>query len=151
MTTETEIWNRVIEHLKPALSESELKTWFSQTSLLPLRSNLAVINVPNKFVANWLTDNYIQYISRSLKDILTETPEIKFKVNKVNKIQLLNNKTKNIINNLNKYITFDTFIIGDANRFAFSSAIEISNHPGDHYNRLRHDVAGQKSHEKRSV
>ena len=62
MTTETGIWHRITRSLKSKLSKEEFNTWFSQTSLHKLENNLAIINVPNKFVANWLKENYLKEI-----------------------------------------------------------------------------------------
>jgi len=140
MTSEIGIWNQIIESLTSKLTRSEIKTWFSQTTCNRLDNNLAVIEVPNKFVANWLKDNYLKDINRSFKKILKETPEIHFQYIKKQSIPLSQKsqiKGKNIIpfeNNLNKSMNFDNYITGDFNIFAYSSAIEVSNKPGSYYN-----------------
>jgi chromosomal replication initiator protein len=137
MATETGIWNLITESLKTRISSSDIKTWFSQTNLNHLDNNLAVIKVPNKFVANWLRDNYLNEIKNSFKTVLKETPEIHFQYNQKDSVQLPQ-KDKNIEfkNNLNKLMNFDNFIVGEYNRFAFSSAVEISNNNGSYYNPL---------------
>jgi chromosomal replication initiator protein len=140
MTSEIGIWNQIIESLTLKFTRSEIKTWFSHTTCNRIDNNLAVIEVPNKFVANWLKDNYLKDINRSFKKILKETPEIHFKYIKKESIPLsqkLHKKEKNIIpfeNNLNKSMNFDNYITGDFNIFAYSSAIEVSNRPGNYYN-----------------
>jgi chromosomal replication initiator protein len=140
MTLESAIWNQVIESLTSRLAVSEIKTWFSHTTCNRLDNNIAVIEVPNKFVANWLRDNYLKDINISFKEILKETPEIHFKYIKRQPFHLSNGlqkQQKNILhfdNNINMAMNFDNFITGDCNIFAYSSAIEISNRPGSSYN-----------------
>ena len=139
MTLESAIWNQVVESLTSRLTNSEIKTWFSHTTCNRLDNNIAVIEVPNKFVANWLRDNYLKDINISFKKILKETPEIHFKYNiqPVHMSQGLQKQGNNNIhfeNNLNRSMNFDNFITGDFNIFAYSSAIEISSKPGSSFN-----------------
>ena len=140
MTKEIELWNTITENLRSKLTESEIKTWFSQTTLSSLDNNLAIIEVPNKFVANWLRDNYIEYINSSIKKIYKQKPEIHFRCIQNLPTQLSQksqgDKKKGVYfkNNLNKQMNFDNFITGECNRFAFASAIEISSRPDSYYN-----------------
>ena len=139
MSREAGTWNLITENLKTKASPSDIKTWFSQTNLIRLDNNLAVIEVSNKFVANWLRDNYLDEIKHSFKSILKETPEIQFQYNQKITVQPVKKNKKNIDeikNNLNKLMNFDNFIVGEYNKFAFSSAIEIANSSGSHYNPL---------------
>ena len=78
MTTEAGIWNQVTESLKSKLSASEINTWFSQTTLKELSTDLAIIGVPNKFFAHWLRDKYLVDIQSSFKKILGQNPKIEF-------------------------------------------------------------------------
>jgi chromosomal replication initiator protein len=135
MTLETGTWNLITESLKAKGAPSNIKTWFSNTNLTRLDNNLAVIEVSNKFVANWLRENYLDEIKRSFKTILKETPEIQFKYSQKD-LPLEKGNNEKFKNNLNKLMTFDNFIVGDYNRFAFSSAVEISNSTGSFYNPL---------------
>jgi chromosomal replication initiator protein len=135
MTTETGTWNLITESLKAKGSPSNIKTWFSNTNLTRLDNNLAVIEVSNKFVATWLRENYLDDIKRSFKTILKETPEIQFKYSQKD-LPLVTKNNEKFKNNLNKLMNFDNFIVGDYNRFAFSSAVEISNSTSSFYNPL---------------
>jgi len=139
MTIESGTWNLITENLKAQISSSDIRTWFSQTNLYRLDNNLAVIEVPNKFVANWLRDHYLCEIKNSFKTVLKEIPEIHFQYNQKETVQLIQKEKKKgreFKNNLNKLMSFDNFIVGDYNRFAFSSAVEISNNNGSFYNPL---------------
>lgn len=136
MTTEAGTWNLITENLKSKVSSSNIKTWFSNTNLTRLDNNLAVIEVSNKFVATWLRDNYLEEIKRSFKSILKETPEIQFQYNQKKDAPATKKDSDGFKNNLNKLMTFDNFIVGEYNKFAFSSAVEVSNSTGSYYNPL---------------
>jgi chromosomal replication initiator protein len=139
METENNIWNLITDSLKSKISSSDIKTWFSQANLNHLDNNKAVIEVPNKFIATWLHDNYLDEIKIAFKKILQETPEIQFQYNHKEAVNLTHKDKDNssdLKNCLNKLMTFDNFIIGDYNQFAFSSSFEVANNNGSYYNPL---------------
>ena len=122
------IWNQVTAHLKTSISKAEIKTWFSSTSLFEINEDLALIEVPNKFIASWLSENYMDQIRKSFYDTIHCLPEINFTHSGVkpereihhystrNKSSLRNN------NQLNQVLNFDNFVTAKCNRLAFSSA-----------------------------
>ena len=80
MTTEIGIWDTVTGNLRSRFPKTEIDTWLSRATLRKLekQNNLAVIEVPNKFVANWIRDNYLGDIKKSFQMILHEIPDIHF-------------------------------------------------------------------------
>jgi len=137
-----DIWNQITGSLESKLSKLEYRTWFPQTTLKKLSNDIAIVEVPNKFVANWLSDRYLIEIKKEFKKILKESPEIHFiydhqltkpelsKSQKNHQSDLYQNQ------NLNPAMTFNRFIIDENNRFAYSSALEVAKRPADHYNPL---------------
>lgn len=142
MTTEKVIWNRVTKFLESKLPRPEFEIWFSQTTLNKLEGNSAVIGVPNKFIANWLRDNYLHEIVNSFKVVLKETPEIDIIDNYQSAKQIPTRSQKTgksdryFINNIDPSMDFSRFIRGESNRFALSSALDVASRPARHYNPL---------------
>ncbi len=131
-----------METLGSKLSKSEIMTWFSHASLEKLDSNLALIKVPNKFVANWIRDNYMNDIKTSFKEVLKESLNINIKCRKKNsrilpnKIEKINRNKTFFKDSLDKSMIFDNYVLGENNRFAYTSALEVSKRPGERYNPL---------------
>lgn len=142
MSKKKDAWNKIRESLESKLPKSEFETWFSQAALKEFNSDLAVIGVPNKFVANWLREKYLIEIKKSFKSILDQTPEIHFTDDygltprKPFDSPLKKQPDLYLRNNLNPSMNFNRFIISDCNKFACSSALEVSNRPADQYNPL---------------
>ena len=136
------IWNQITKSLESDIPQSEIKTWFSDTILRKLDKNSALIEVPNKFVATWLADNYIDKIKSSFKDNSNFLPEILFTYNSPATAQGRpkhenGQQSKYSLNHqLNPSFTFDNFVTDKTNRFAYSSALKVANKPGDIYNPL---------------
>ena len=142
MSKKKDTWHQITKGLESRLSKSEFHTWFSQTSLKKLNSDLAIIEVPNKFFANWLRDKYLADIKKSFKNILKHTPAIRFtydhplNTQAPTESQSTRKPDQYPANSLNPSMTFHRFITGEYNRFALSSALEVANRPAHIYNPL---------------
>jgi chromosomal replication initiator protein len=134
MFKEKDIWEKITISLESAIPESETKAWFSHTNLKKLDTDLALIEVPNKFVANWLRDNYIVHIQNFFKSSLNFVPEIRFTHNTITGRHTHQYKTFD--HGLSSSYTFDNFILSDSNRFAYATALDVANRPAENYNPL---------------
>lgn len=142
MAKKKDIWDQIINSLESDVSRSDLETWFSNTNLRKFNTDLAVIEVPNKFIASWLRDNYVDQIRQSFKNNLGSFPKILFTYERPSASQEIpkHKPTKrslvSIHHDLNSSWTFANFIKANSNRFAYSSALTVSNNPGETYNPL---------------
>lgn len=144
MPQKKDVWNHITRNLKSKLTTSEYNTWFAHTSLEKLDNNVAIISVPNKFVATWLHDKYLTEMKKIFKKTLKESPHIHFTFKNQPTTQELpkshqippSDLYRNLRNSLNRSMTFNRFTTGDSNRLACSSAFEVANRPASHYNPL---------------
>ena len=133
------IWNQVIGALGSRLNKGELKTWFSRTSLSKLDSNVAIIDVPNKFVATWLSEHYLMDLKKAFKKVTKNSPSIHFTFHNSQSPSENQNPSDRVLSDralkqrLNPSMTFEAFLTGDCNRFAYSSAQAVSDHSHEQY------------------
>jgi chromosomal replication initiator protein len=103
---------------------------------------LAVIEVPNKFIASWLRENYVDQIRDCFKNNLDLFPKILFTYKEPSPSQDISKHkpTQKLVvslhHDLNRSWTFANFIKANSNQFAYSSALTVSNSPGEEYNPL---------------
>ena len=97
-----------------------------------LDPHLAVIEVPNKFVAHWLREKYIEKIKDSIHFILHVKPEIYF-ISSSSLVDFHGDRETNPKSGLSSFcdgldplFTFDNFIPCAANRLAHSLCLEIA-------------------------
>jgi chromosomal replication initiator protein len=142
MPKKKQIWNQVITFLESRISKTEIRTWFTRTSLINLDPNGATIEVSNKFVANWLRENYTEDIQLGFNNCLNTRPEIQFvypSITPGNKRPVAaphSVATRESRSRLNKGLTFDNFVKGDTNQFAFQAALGVAKGTGARYNPL---------------
>lgn len=130
------IWNEIVKNIGTVIPKSEINTWFINTECTKIEGNRAVIDVPNKFIAVWMQDNYYDAISNSFKKVTNKTLDLQFNYKINNNLKFNNNINKNniILNNINKLMKFENYVTGDCNLFAYTSSVEISENPGGYYN-----------------
>jgi chromosomal replication initiator protein len=139
MSHRKDIWAEVSKNLEFKMGKGEFKTWFSRISLRRYDPEVVLLRVPNKFVANWLNDNYLIDIKKSFKKITKISPSVHFSYDHGATEKELREAEKSetyLKRRLNTSMTFDNFITGDCNRFAWSSAQAIAENRTGQYNLL---------------
>ena len=142
MSKKKDIWNQIRKNLGSKLTKSQFETWFSQTTLKKFDADLAIIEVPNKFVANWLTDKYLIEIKKSFRKTTKCSPSIHFSYNpppgprRGGKADGGLTSDFFLAHRLNPLMTFDRFVCGDSNQFASSSAQKAADASDGQYNPL---------------
>ena len=142
MSKKKEIWHSVTKYLESKLCPSEFTTWFCQAQLKDLTPSIALIEVPNKFVAHWIQDKYLLDIRRSFKAVLPTIPDIQFVSRPPSPMspsetpKALPKPGYNHRPSLQRAMTFQHFVTRDCNRFAVSSSLAVANNPIGHYNPL---------------
>lgn len=139
MTHKKDIWADVSKTLEFKMTKAEFKTWFSRVSVRRFDPEVVVLGVPNKFVANWLNDNYLIDIKKSFKKIAKISPSIHFSYDHgatERELRQVEKSESFLKRRLNTSMTFDSFITGDCNRFAWSTAREVAEKRTEEYNLL---------------
>ncbi len=150
------IWQRVLEKMEVRTNKSGYDIWVKNTRAILKHNNIIAVEVPNSFYINWLNKNYLDSLKKCLSEVTDESYDIEFieksevdgYINIINnhlstdnqqlKFDINNNKPLQVHNDLNlnpKYV-FDTFVIGESNRFAHAASLAVAKNPAESYNPL---------------
>ena len=102
--------------------------------------NDLILLVPNDFTKGILEDRYLNLIESSVNQLSLKKYNIKFVLSEKD-IEGLSEETKSSdikksYPNLNPKYTFDTFVIGNSNRFAHAACVAVAESPAKAYNPL---------------
>jgi len=143
MLKKKDIWKRIITSLEADLDPSEFHTWFSQSHLKSVDPSLAVVEVPNKFVASWLQEHHEKNIRVAFQKNFNFKPKIHFSFKKPeppNSYAETNGYAAQerwpFSHRLDPAFSFDNFVTGPWNELAYSSAIDVATSPAENYNPL---------------
>jgi len=140
------IGNIVLKKLKQEISNSEWERYIKSLNYdeAASRSNLAQFYAPNMLLAKWVKTKYQDKIAHLFEVESDVRPQVIISVGKAKMQQMTQqkqhseleqkNQSKSTI--LNPSFTFDSFIIGDSNQFAYTTAKSVAEKPGAVYNPL---------------
>ena len=137
------LWNNFLEKIKPKISSLSYDTWFKNTKLISLDNNIAKILVDAPIQKKSLQETWYQTISDVFSEITNTSFDFEFVLEEEVKSNInipvenigvpLNTPEKS---NLNSKYTFDSFITGESNKFAYMAAVSVAENPGKTYNPL---------------
>lgn len=128
----------LLQRLQHEIPENEYQQYISKISFDSMNSTPShlIFIAPNIFIANWAKNKYTKLMLKILEVKTIDEIKIEFITkNQHNKPPVENNKGKKYIttNNqtfINKNSSFNSFIVGECNKFAFETAKEIAKNQG---------------------
>lgn len=146
-----QIWDRLTDKLSHATSESNMDMYIRQITPLRLENDVIYCTVPSITLRSAIQQNFLPIISAALNEITNNNNiRVEFNVENQNDLDVPKEKykEKNLFadedkvkepvyeSNINKKQRFDTFVVGNSNRFATAAAQAVANDPGNVYNPL---------------
>jgi chromosomal replication initiator protein len=140
------IWENTLKLIREELAEVSYNTWFKVIQPIEIADEYVILCAPNEFIKNILETRYITLIFNALQQVTSREYEIKIilpeekesgAVGRSGQVQGSKGDTpESDIGILNPKYTFDTFVIGNSNRFAHAASLAVSEAPAKAYNPL---------------
>ena len=144
-----QIWGLLIDKLSHATSESNMNMYIRQLTPVKLEKDVLYCTVPGATLRSAIQQRFYIIILAALKEI-TANSNISLDINVENAKRLdipasqfvQNSLFKNgncevdFVSNVNPKQRFDTFVVGNSNRFALAASLAVANNPGNVYNPL---------------
>ena len=151
----SKLWDDTLTHLELNLSSQHFSTWIKPLKLVKIEQDMVYLEVPNRFVLDWVKENYGQLIQKILTELSAVNYRLQFDVAGQARDNLPKNRsaaspdlqaadtTKTPVQsptasdiNLNRKYTFEEFVSGSSNQFAYAAAMAVANNPATTYNPL---------------
>ena len=142
------IWAKTLETIKSELSEVSFNTWIKSCEPISISSDTITISVPNSFTQDILDKRYKDLVANSIEVVCSKLYKIEFVIaSEASEKEDLketssNSASKSIVVNdemsstLNPKYTFNSFVIGNSNRFAHAASLAVAESPAKAYNPL---------------
>ena len=144
------IWDKAAVMIQEKLSKQNFDTWIKPIKIVAMEDKCVQLSVPNKFFKDWLCDNYLSMIKKSLQSVVSIDVDVEFILSKDKEkkpeVAQQSQNTKGTqattllrgknISFLNNNYTFERFIVGPCNQFAHAASIAVAKQPAKNYNPL---------------
>lgn len=145
----TDLWNKVLEEIEKKVSKPSFETWLKSTQAHSLENDVLTVIAPNVFARDWLENRYTHLLTEIIHNITGNIYQIRFITPQQENTnieqpakpkntapKILNSKENVQKTMLNEKYTFDTFVIGNGNRFAHAASLAVAEAPAKAYNPL---------------
>ncbi len=135
-----EIWKRTCAPLKDALAEVSYETWIATLKPLDAVGDRFLLEASTPFHRNMITSRYSELVRNALRAATRRDYELEVYLPGETAGDRRRPEPEPGIgayaNGLNPKYTFDTFVIGNSNRFAHAASLAVAESPADAYNPL---------------
>lgn len=150
------IWQTAQAHLRAKMSQDTFNLWFAPLRASALDEHQITLEAPNEFCEVWLKDNYLGLMQDAVAVAAGSKLQVKFKTGAAQtvavtatpaknpeaarKLKSAEPKTDRAVANgdliFNPKNTFETFVVGNNNNFAYAASKAVAENPGKAYNPL---------------
>lgn len=160
LTPYQELWNETLFHIKnnEEIASTSYQSWFEPLKVVNFKGNRIYLGTATEFIIKWINDHYREMLCRNLEaatngiindfQMILLNADGSFELEEEEEEPIITAKEEftaekkvNEINDLytaslNPRYTFDTFVVGDNNRFAHAASLAVAEMPGKVYNPL---------------
>jgi len=153
------LWQETLKELEQSLTPQHFATWIKPLRFVSLKKDQVVLEVPNRFVYDWVRDHYAHLIQEAMSRIGAVSYRLRLEIGRTTENSLEKNTShpakstepslkaneprREITTrdwtsayNLNPKYTFEEFVSGSSNQFAYAAARAVANNPATTYNPL---------------
>jgi chromosomal replication initiator protein len=148
-----EIWREAQLNIEKVLTPQTFNTWIRPIKFAAATNNLIELEVPNKFIREWVKEKYLAMIQEAVSSLTDSKYQIQFRIAatadpgkgtdpvarpaaEVSHPTREKNRNADTTANLNPKYTFETFVCGASNQFAHAASQAVANAPASSYNPL---------------
>lgn len=139
-------WLKTLNNIKDELDPLAFSTWFEKMDIIDIKDKSIRLVIPMPWYQKHIDVNYKSLILDNMNKLLTTPVDNIIYILAENLTDVLNTKNNSNDNdnksnnryksNLNPNYTFQSFVVGESNKFAQAAALAVAENPGTMYNPL---------------
>lgn len=137
MNTANEIWKKALLILGEDLTSTTLRTWFDDVTAVAMDGDTLILCSPEQFKREIIQQRYQENVKKALHELFSQDIPVRFVDGEEAKRWESGEADGEdaFLKGTGDY-TFDKFVVGSTNRFAYNAAKKVSENPGHSYNPL---------------
>ena len=129
------VWAKIINYLEERLTSVTVSAWFDDAEVVELNEQQLILYSPSDFRREVICRRCTEYIQDALKEIFNSDAKLLVFGDEELAAYRAKGSQGNTMD-FNPQFSFDSFVVGNSNRFAHGAALAVTNNPGQVYNPL---------------
>ncbi len=148
------IWQAAQDNIEKVLTPQTFTTWIKPIRFSHINNNQFILQVPNKFIKDWVREKYFSMIQEAVNSLAERQYQLEILISEHDSNEVTPVEPKparkakesvpaaeaeiasNLNGKLNPKYTFDTFVCGSSNQFAYAASQAVAAKPATNYNPL---------------
>ena len=145
------VWIRTLRRVKRKVNQHSFETWLKSMRYGGYKKGVLRLTVSNESHRNWVNDNYLSLIRVAARDVCKRDVDVQIELNgspnlskKSSRARRFTFQTPSIqvrnkgllLTHTNGNFTFDSFVSGECNEFAWAACHKVAQNPAAAYNPL---------------
>ncbi|GFN23109.1 MAG: chromosomal replication initiator protein DnaA [Thermoanaerobacteraceae bacterium] len=134
-------WQQALQLLEHQLPPTAIDTWFREARPLTLKHHTLILAVPNEFARDYIQSRFASLLQTTLQKVFHQYISVQLIAlppgeEDLSFLQSSQPPSNEELCHLNPKYTFDTFVVGNSNRFAHAASLAVAEAPAKAYNPL---------------
>lgn len=135
MNSAADIWAKIKSLMEQELTAVAIDTWFGDVEAVALEDTKLILCVPTEFKLNIIRSKFLQTVEKALFDLFSFDVDVALMLPEERDQYQAQNAAPKSKDQFPDY-TFERFVVGSTNKFAFTAAEKVAEEPGIAYNPL---------------
>jgi chromosomal replication initiator protein len=139
------VWRQFLEEVRTRVQDQAFETWFRTIRLNNYSDSLITIGVPNQFVADWLSENFMDVLRKAASRVFgvdaidfEVDPELETRAQEMPRPHITRKLRNGDTNGagLDPKYNFESFVVGKSNELPAAACMAVAKNPATAYNPL---------------
>ncbi|MBD5084208.1 MAG: chromosomal replication initiator protein DnaA [Clostridiales bacterium] len=136
MRSAADVWEKVKNLMEGSMTAVSIDTWFGDVEAVALEDTRLVLCVPTDFKRNIIRTRFQSGVEAALKELFSFDVDVALLLPEEREVYAAQNSAPNPSGGEADKYTFERFVVGSTNKFAFTAAQKVADEPGGAYNPL---------------
>lgn len=135
MKSAADVWEKVKSLMEGSMTAVSIETWFGDVEAVALEDTRLVLCVPTDFKRNIIRSRFQSGVEAALKELFSFDVDVTLLLPEERDAYAHQVAPSPAVSEADRY-TFERFVVGSTNRFAYTAAQKVAEEPGGAYNPL---------------
>ena len=136
MRSAADVWEKVKSLMEGSMTAVSIDTWFGDVEAVALEDTRLVLCVPTDFKRNIIRTRFQSGVEGALKELFSFDVDVALLLPEERDVYTRQAAAPSPAGGDAERYTFERFVVGSTNRFAFTAAEKVADEPGGAYNPL---------------